>query len=41
VYEDRLYLNFSLKVRDQWKTDIPGNIQKADANWPGLSGMEK
>ena len=41
VFEDRLYLNYSLKVRDQWKTDIPGNIRKADANWPGLSGMEK
>ena len=36
VYEDRLYLNYSLKVREQWKQDIPGNIRKADANWPNL-----
>jgi YHS domain-containing protein len=41
VYEGRLYLNYSLKVREQWKEDIPGNIKKADGNWPALSGMEK
>jgi hypothetical protein len=41
VYEGRLYLNYSLKVREQWKTDIPGNIRKADANWPGLISMVK
>ena len=36
VYEDRLYLNFSVDVRGIWQQDIPGNIQKADANWPGV-----
>lgn len=36
VYEDRLYLNFSLDVRSIWQQDIPGNIQRADANWPGV-----
>ena len=36
VYEGRLYLNYSLKVREQWKEDIPGFIRKADANWPKL-----
>ena len=41
VYEGRLYLNYSLSVREQWKEDIPGNIRKADANWPALSGMKK
>ena len=41
IYEGRLYLNFSLKVRDQWSEDIPGNIKKADANWPGLIGEGK
>ena len=41
VYEGRLYLNFSLDVREQWKEDIPGNIKKADANWPALSGTAK
>jgi len=41
VYEGRLYLNYSLGVREQWREDIPGYIRKADANWPGLSGMAK
>ena len=41
VYGGRLYLNYSLEVREQWKEDIPGNIRKADANWPGLIGMAK
>lgn len=36
VYEDRLYLNFSVDVRGIWQQDIPGNIAKADANWPGV-----
>ena len=36
VYEGRLYLNYSLSVREQWKEDIPGYIGKANANWPGL-----
>ena len=41
VYKGHLYLNKSLNVRDMWSKDIPGNIRKADANWPGLSGMDK
>ena len=41
VYEGRLYLNYSLEVREQWKEDVPGNIRKADANWPGLIGTGK
>ncbi|MCV6593179.1 MAG: twin-arginine translocation signal domain-containing protein [Silicimonas sp.] len=36
VYRGRLYLNFSLDVRDVWQKDIPGNLKKADANWPGV-----
>ena len=31
------YLNFSKTVRTVWSEDIPGNIAKADANWPALS----
>jgi YHS domain-containing protein len=41
VYEGRLYLNYSLQVREQWKEDIPGHIRKADANWPGLIGAAR
>lgn len=36
VHEDRLYLNFSTDVRSIWQQDIPGNVAKADANWPGV-----
>lgn len=35
IVDDRLYLNFSLDVREIWKQDIAGNIRAADANWPG------
>lgn len=37
IVDDKLYLNFSKGVRRRWERDIPGNISKADANWPGLS----
>lgn len=36
IVDDRLYLNYSLNVRKVWKEDIPGNIARADANWPGV-----
>ena len=39
IVDDRLYLNYSKSVRTTWKQDIPGNITKADANWPGLSAQ--
>lgn len=35
VVDSRLYLNKNLDVRETWKKDIPGNIKKADMNWPG------
>ncbi len=35
---DKLYLNYSKSVQRRWERDIPGNIAKADANWPGLKG---
>jgi YHS domain-containing protein len=36
VHDGKLYLNYSLNVRTIWSEDIPGNIEKADANWPGV-----
>lgn len=36
VVDGRLYLNFSKSVRSTWQQDIPGNIEKADVNWPAL-----
>lgn len=36
IVEGRLYLNYSVDVKIMWSRDIPGNIKKADANWPGV-----
>ncbi|MDJ0631231.1 MAG: YHS domain-containing (seleno)protein [Rhodobacter sp.] len=38
VYEDRLYLNANLRARELWLEDVPGNIAKGEANWPGILG---
>lgn len=32
----KLYLNYSPGVQRRWAKDIPGNISKGDANWPGI-----
>lgn len=34
IVDDKLYLNYSVGVQSQWSQDIPGNIAKADGNWP-------
>ncbi|MEM8592428.1 MAG: YHS domain-containing (seleno)protein [Pseudomonadota bacterium] len=34
IHEGKLYLNFNRAVRTLWARDIPGNIAKANANWP-------
>lgn len=34
IVDDKLYLNFSVNVRQVWNEDIPGNIRKADGHWP-------
>ena len=36
VVNGKLYLNYSRSVQAQWSKDIPGNIAKAQANWPGV-----
>lgn len=36
VVDGKLYLNYSRRVRRLWQEDVPGNIRKADANWPAL-----
>jgi len=32
----KLYLNYSKIVRALWARDIPGNVAKADENWPSV-----
>ena len=36
IVDGKLYLNYSRQVRSLWARDIPGNIAKANANWPGV-----
>ncbi len=36
IVDGKLYLNYSRGVQRTWERDIPGNISKGDANWPGV-----
>ncbi len=36
IVNEKLYLNYNKSVQKTWEEDIPGNIAKADRNWPGL-----
>lgn len=37
LVDGKLYMNYSLGVRDTWQKDIPGNIKSADKNWASKS----
>ncbi|MGQ0554540.1 MAG: YHS domain-containing (seleno)protein [Nitrospiraceae bacterium] len=41
VVSHKLYLNYSDAVRSRWLGDVPGYIQKADANWPEVQKQTK
>ena len=36
IVDGKLYLNYDKRVQERWSKDIPGNIAKADTNWPGV-----
>lgn len=36
IVDGKLYLNFSKGVQKRWLEDVPGNIAKANANWPAV-----
>lgn len=36
VHDGKLYLNYDKRVRATWAKDIPRNVKRADANWPGV-----
>lgn len=36
VVDDKLYFNVNRDVQAKWNEDIPGNLVKAQANWPLL-----
>ncbi|MEM6440850.1 MAG: YHS domain-containing (seleno)protein [Pseudomonadota bacterium] len=36
IVDGKLYLNYNASIQERWEQDIPGFIQKADANWPSV-----
>ena len=36
VYGGKLYLNYSKGIRKKWSKDIPGNVERANRNWPAV-----
>jgi YHS domain-containing protein len=36
ILDGRLVLQHNQKAWDLWHKDVPGNLKKADANWPNL-----
>jgi hypothetical protein len=34
IVDDKLYLNYDAGVQKDWEKDIPGNVDRADKNWP-------
>ena len=36
IVDDKLYLNYSPAVQQQWSADIPGSIALGDENWSGV-----
>ncbi len=36
IVDDKLYLNITKNVVGFWEEDIPGNIDLAEGNWPGI-----
>ena len=37
IVDGKLYLNYSKRVQRMWEGDIPGNIAKANRNWPKVA----
>jgi len=36
IVDGTLYLNLDKNIQTEWKKDIPGNIVKANQNWPNI-----
>jgi YHS domain-containing protein len=36
IVDGKLYLNFNQAIQQRWEKDIPGNIDKANQNWPAV-----
>ena len=40
IVDDKLYLNITTVVTGFWEEDIPGNINLAEGNWPGIEDTD-
>lgn len=40
IVDDVLYLNLSDDIQERWEGDIPGFIEKADANWTDIADKD-
>ncbi len=38
IVDGKLYLNVGAPAQKRWLEDIPGNLEKANANWPQIRG---
>ena len=36
IVDGKLYLNYDKRIQARWEKDIPGNIAKANENWPNI-----
>ena len=36
IVDGKLFLNLNREIQKKWLKDIPGYIQKANENWPGV-----
>ena len=39
IVDGKLYLNVNADVFQKWAEDVPGNIVKADTNWPLIKDL--
>ena len=39
IVDGQLYVNKNLQVYDTWRKDVPGNIEKAEYQWPRIENI--
>jgi YHS domain-containing protein len=40
IIDDKLYFNYNRKVKEMWRKNTKGFIEKANANWPELKNKD-
>jgi YHS domain-containing protein len=41
IVDNKLYLNYNVKVKELWVKDIPGRVAKAETNWTDLKDKKE